>query len=285
MSDISFCEWSLFEELFDMKGGYVLDLNNREFAEIMMEMLDLDVYQRYPGISKAQILRQIRVDYDNSGVGKVLLGLMKYMNERDLVSTENERLFMRCREIGFRLIGKLQSEYKTVDVMNFERDRREVKYEELLNDLKQLTKWEDSAQSRGFAFERYLNRLFEAFDLMPNGSFKTSGEQIDGSFLLYDEVYLLEAKWRSEKTSKSDLVLFNEKVKSKSRITRGLFISYMGYTKEALENFGQGTEVAIVLMSVQELAISLERKYPLQEVLFKKIRALAERGDFFKLIM
>lgn len=285
MSDISFCEWSLFEELFDMKGGYVLDLNNREFAEIMMEMLDLDVYQRYPGISKAKILRQIRVDYDNSGVGKVLLGLMKYMNERDLVSTENERLFMRCREIGFRLIGKLQSEYKTVDVMNFERDRREVKYEELLNDLKQLTKWEDSAQSRGFAFERYLNRLFEAFDLMPNGSFKTSGEQIDGSFLLYDEVYLLEAKWRSEKTSKSDLVLFNEKVKSKSRITRGLFISYMGYTKEALENFGQGTEVAIVLMSVQELAISLERKYPLQEVLFKKIRALAERGDFFKLIM
>ncbi len=268
-----------------MKGGYVLDLNNREFAEIMMEMLDLDVYQRYPGISKAKILRQIRVDYDNSGVGKVLLGLMKYMNERDLVSTENERLFMRCREIGFRLIGKLQSEYKTVDVMNFERDRREVKYEELLNDLKQLTKWEDSAQSRGFAFERYLNRLFEAFDLMPNGSFKTSGEQIDGSFLLYDEVYLLEAKWRSEKTSKSDLVLFNEKVKSKSRITRGLFISYMGYTKEALENFGQGTEVAIVLMSVQELAISLERKYPLQEVLFKKIRALAERGDFFKLIM
>lgn len=80
-------------------------------------------------------------------------------------------------------------------------------------------------------------------------------------------------------------MLFNEKVKSKSRITRGLFISYMGYTKEALENFGQGTEVAIVLMSVQELAISLERKYPLQEVLFKKIRALAERGDFFKLIM
>ncbi len=285
MSDISFCEWRLFEELFDMKGGYVLDLNNREFAEIMIEMLDLDVYQRYPGISKAKILRQIRVDYDNSGVGKVLLGLMKYMNERDLVSTENERLFMRCREIGFRLIGKLQSEYKTVDVMNFERDRREVKYEELLNDLKQLTKWEDSAQSRGFAFERYLNRLFESFDLMPNGSFKTSGEQIDGSFLLYDEVYLLEAKWRSEKTSKADLVLFNEKVKSKSRITRGLFISYMGYTKEALENFGQGTEVAIVLMSVQELAISLERKYPLQEVLFKKIRALAERGDFFKLIM
>lgn len=285
MSDISFCEWRLFEELFDMKGGYVLDLNNREFAEIMMEMLDLDVYQRYPGISKAKILRQIRVDYDNSGVGKVLLGLMKYMNERDLVSTENERLFMRCREIGFRLIGKLQSEYKTVDVMNFERDRREVKYEELLNDLKQLTKWEDSAQSRGFAFERYINRLFESFDLMPNGSFKTSGEQIDGSFLLYDEVYLLEAKWRSEKTSKADLVLFNEKVKSKSRITRGLFISYMGYTKEALENFGQGTEVAIVLMSVQELAISLERKYPLQEVLFKKIRALAERGDFFKLIM
>lgn len=106
MSDIVFNEWILFEDLFDMRGGYVLDLSNREFSEILMELLGFDVYQRYPGRSKAKILRQIRADCGNREVGKVLLGLMKYMKERGLINFENEKLFMRCREIGFRLIEK-----------------------------------------------------------------------------------------------------------------------------------------------------------------------------------
>lgn len=285
MSDIVFNEWILFEDLFDMRGGYVLDLSNREFSEILMELLGFDVYQRCPGRSKAKILRQIRADCGNREVGKVLLGLMKYMKERGLINFENEKLFMRCREIGFRLIEKTQTEYTVVDVKKAENAKREIKYRELLNDLMLLTKWEESAQSRGFAFERFLNRLFQAFDLKPNGSFKITGEQIDGSFVLFDEVYLLEAKWRSEKASKADLMLFNSKVNSKSKITRGLFISYMGYSQEALESFGRGTEISIVLMTVQELAIALERKCSLQELLFRKIRALAERGEFFKLIV
>lgn len=61
-------------------------------------------------------------------------------------------------------------------------------------------------QPRGFAFERFLRDLFEAYGLAPRASFKPSaGEQIDGSFELDNETYLLEAKWKNEQTPAADL--------------------------------------------------------------------------------
>jgi len=45
--------------------------------------------------------------------------------------------------------------------------------------------------TRGFAFEKFLNTLFAAFSLNPRHSFKLVGEQIDGSFELDHEIYLL----------------------------------------------------------------------------------------------
>ena len=151
-----------------------------------------------------------------------------------------------------------------------------------LNELTKLTDFPDTPQARGFAFEKYLRDLFEVFNLEPRGSFKVVGEQIDGSFILRNEVYLLEAKWANKQTDKSDLVVFNEKVSSKSGFTRGLFISFSGYTEEALASFSSGRTVNIVLMTVQELAVVLTRNLNLSDVLWRKVRALAEEGNFYK---
>jgi hypothetical protein len=64
-----------------------------------------------------------------------------------------------------------------------------------------------------------------------------------------------------------------------------LFISFSGYTDEALSSFPVGREVKIILMTVQELAISLSKKSCLEAVLWNKVRALAEQGDFNKSVM
>lgn len=104
------------------------------------------------------------------------------------------------------------------------------------------------------------------------------------SFILHNEVYLLEAKWTNRKIDKGDLVIFNEKVSSKSGFTRGLFISYAGFTDEALSTFSNGRTVNIILMTVQDLSIALGRKLDLVTVLSSKVRALAEEGDFNKSI-
>ena len=79
--------------------------------------------------------------------------------------------------------------------------------------------------------------------------------------------------------------LFNEKVSSESGFTRGLFISFSGYSDEALATFSNARTVNIVLMTVQELAIVLTRQLDLIDVLKRKVRALAEEGNYNKSIL
>jgi hypothetical protein len=159
-----------------------------------------------------------------------------------------------------------------------------VDYDKYIKELQALSDCQDTPQSRGYAFEKYLQSLFAVFGLQPHGSFKVVGEQIDGSFVLRNEVYLLEAKWTAKPIDKSQLVIFNEKVSSKSGFTRGLFISFSNYSQEAITTFAQGRRVNVVLMTVQELAIALSRKTSIEAVLWSKVRALAERGEFNKSI-
>ena len=52
-----------------------------------------------------------------------------------------------------------------------------------------------SPQERGLRFKIFLSDVFAAFGLAPRGSFRIVGEQIDGSFRLHTETYLVEAKW------------------------------------------------------------------------------------------
>jgi hypothetical protein len=65
----------------------------------------------------------------------------------------------------------------------------------------------------------------------------------------------------------------------------GLFISFSNYSEEALASFATGRTVNIILMTVQELAIVLSKKMNLETVLWNKVRALAERGEFCKSVM
>jgi hypothetical protein len=68
---------------------------------------------------------------------------------------------------------------------------RKALYKKLL-DLTPL-----APQGRGYAFEKFLQELFTAFQLNPRSPFKILGEQIDGSLELDKEIYLIEAKWQN----------------------------------------------------------------------------------------
>lgn len=286
MAKLDFIEKDYFERLFGMGSGYVLDFTNRSFQEFVFDAMQIDIYAKYHGLSKAKILRSIIAEYDNVTVGKLLLELMRYMQAKDMISKEDKDIFEKCVKIGNRLIGRtVTAKASNSNTQSKSSIIPTIDFDKYLNELKKLTDYSDSPQSRGFAFEKYLLHLFEANGLEPRGSFRIVGEQIDGSFLLYNEVYLLEAKWTSRKIDKGDLVIFNEKVSSKSGFTRGLYISFSGYTDEALSTFSNGRTVNIVLMTVQELAIALSRKLDLIDILKYKVRALAEEGNYNKSIL
>lgn len=49
---------TMLEDLFEMRGGYVLDFTNDSFTSFIDNCLGFDPYSRYQG-SKAKILRSI----------------------------------------------------------------------------------------------------------------------------------------------------------------------------------------------------------------------------------
>jgi len=284
MAVIDFIEKRKISQLLN-SGGYVLDFTNSSYQAFVCEKTGFDFYSKY-GLSKGKNLEAIVSNEDNITVGKLLLELLRYMKAINMVDDSNRILFNECVQIGNKLIGR-ENKVSTPKEPQPKSQVAEIcfNYKKYLDELIQLSNASDNPQSRGYEFEKYLNKLFKANNLEPRESFKIEGEQIDGSFVLRNIVYLLEAKWKSKPIDKADLVSFNSKVQSKSSNTRGLYISYSNYTTEAINTLSNGRIVNIILMTVQELAISFERNIMLSDILWKKARALDDEGKFYKSIM
>jgi hypothetical protein len=282
MANISIIEREYIERTLGMKGGYVLDFTNKTFQEFLFEVTGLDVYTKYEYESKAKLLIRAFKDLNDQYSGKLLMELLRYKKAHLLVKEEEKIDFNKSLEIAYRLLGKtpnikINNPNKNTLTPNFDFNRAKTYFNDLLSI--------DNAQRRGFEFEKILYRYFEENKLKPRSSFRIIGEQIDGSFEFENEIYLLEAKWTYKVSTKADLVNFNEKVSSKSGFTRGLFISYSGFSEDAIQTFAHGRTVKITLLTVQELVIALEREILLENILKFKIRALAEEGNCFKNLM
>lgn len=105
--------------------------------------------------------------------------------------------------------------------------------------------------------------------------FRNTGEQIDGSFMLANEIYLVEAKWHKEPTGVGDLFAFHGKL-DKAAWTRGLFVSFNGFTGEGLMAFG--TAKRMICLTGRDIYDALDREIPLPAVLERKVRGAAERA-------
>lgn len=110
-------------------------------------------------------------------------------------------------------------------------------------------------------------------------SFRLTGEQIDGSFVLSEQTYLLEARWRNAKVDVETLRAFNAKVEDKASWSRGLIISQIGFTPDGLYAFGRGKSV--VCMDGLDLYEVLSRRLDLAQVIGQKVRRIAETGLAF----
>lgn len=137
-------------------------------------------------------------------------------------------------------------------------------------------------QQAGFDLEKLLKELFELYDMAPRDSFRVQGEQIDGSFQLDGNVYLVEAKWLLQHVSEEPLLVFRGKVEGKSAWTRGLFIALNGFSDSALQAITRGKQPTFFLMEGHDLSLVLEGQWRLDDLLRAKIRLLSEEGKVFK---
>jgi hypothetical protein len=136
-------------------------------------------------------------------------------------------------------------------------------------------------QERGLRFEGFLNELFAAHDLAPRNAFRVVGEQIDGSFRLDGQTYLVEAKWHGPQIGFADLMTFSGKVGGKASWSRGLFVSNSGFTADGLEAFARGRQTNLICADGLDLYEVLTGSVSLIDVLRAKDRRAAETNRAF----
>jgi hypothetical protein len=275
----------LIDDLFEMAGGYVLDFSDRTFGEFFEQELAIDIGHprfRADGTSKAKRLRYLLKVSTPSMRIRILTALWEYRAfsqrrrrvEESIPDAQAE--FTRLVE---RIDGRPPGAQPTRQPSSPQAPPA-VSQQALADHKVQLLSLTSLApQPRGYAFERFLKVLFDANGLGARASFRLVGEQIDGSFELAGETYLLEAKWTDAQIGAADLRAFNGKAEEKAAWTRGLFVSNSGFTEDGLVAFGRGKRV--VCMDGLDLYEVLDRGLALADALGRKIRRAAESGRPF----
>jgi hypothetical protein len=216
----------------------------------------------------------------------IRMGMVYRSNKKEPVTRDEiVQLNQLISKVNFKIpdlwdpafLDSLPSTHKTDENERKATDSEVI--EKLKRDLISLTKLEP--HDRGFAFEKFLKEVFAAYNLDPRGSFRIVGEQIDGSFQISTDVYLLEAKWHNKQIDQGELLIFHGKVEGKSAWSRGLFVSYSGFTPDGLTAFSKGRPTNIIGMDAQDLFHILNGEMSLVDAINRKARRAAETGEFY----
>lgn len=111
MSSLKVIEKRVFEDLFGMASGYVLDFSNSTFAEFFRDTAKIDIYAdkyAFNGDSKAKRLRAFWETEPDALVGKMLKGLLEvweYTASND-EQAAGSRQYQHAVDIAARLSGK-----------------------------------------------------------------------------------------------------------------------------------------------------------------------------------
>lgn len=276
MSDLTNVEKRKLEQYLGMASGYVLDFSNRSFAEFIRDSTGrniFDVRYAYASGSKANRLRAFWEKEPNSIVGKLTSEMIEYGGGR-------EDLKESCRHIVARLLSGADNQAHSVSQTSEQVAQRQQLSQALgqLKDEYLSLSLESDRRKAGFALERLLNRLFELFGLKPRQSFRVIGEQIDGSFELDSQTYLLESKWEREALSEEHLLVFRGKIEGKSTFTRGVFIALNGISLQARDAITRGKPTSFFVMDGHDLMMIVSEAISLTDFLRKRVRLLAEEG-------
>jgi hypothetical protein len=136
----------------------------------------------------------------------------------------------------------------------------------------------EDRQKAGLALEAILNRLFALEGLSPREPFRVTGEEIDGSFDLDQETYLVEAKWEKQPLREADLLVFRGKVEGKSSFSRGVLVTINGVTPEAGRAITTGKQPNFFAIDGYDITMVLSGDVSLNAFLRQRRRLLAEAG-------
>ncbi|WP_045853524.1 restriction endonuclease [Raoultella terrigena] len=266
-----------FKKIFEnpLQSGYVLNFSDKTMREFFESELHIDIDNlKYKDEGTSKLKRVISFIKKNEQI-TVLAVVNKLWDYRKTLN--DFPITYQDDAIFNNLISKLKvsGEQSITDIITASPTR--INNQHLLDKLEFLK--EKKPQERGYGFEGWLNELFRAFNLAPREPFKIAGEQIDGSFQLNHQTYLVEAKWHQVKTGNRDLHVFQGKIDQKSKWTRGVFISWSGFTREGLNAWGKSKSV--ICVSGKDLYLMLKHDINFCELIEKKEIISSEDGDYY----
>lgn len=133
-------------------------------------------------------------------------------------------------------------------------------------------------QQRGRTFERVLTQILSREKMEPRASMRPDGEEIDGSFVMGDRFFLLEAKWHAHPIPASSLYAFKGKVDGKLIGTLGIFFSMSDYSADAVDALLAGKELNLILFGQKDLLLIEDGNITMHEAMRVKLRYAANYG-------
>ena len=259
-----------------MPSGYVLGFSNRTFEEFFREVVGIQINDSRYNLGTGSKANRMRAFWQIATDGQIRAMLQGLLEAWDLYagapipdSAKNilEQTLTRLGGVGGTSapLPHNASPSRIAEAIS----------SQLSSQLLEVSKL--PVQKRGYEFERFLKRLFDAYNLSARASFRLTGEQIDGSFLMQNETYLLEAKWQDSPTGAADLHTFEGKLGQKASWSRGLFVSISGFSIDGLQAFGRGKR--LVCMCGFDLSELLRLRLSIVDVLTAKVRSAAEIGS------
>ncbi len=282
MSDLTFLERRKLEQTFGMGSGYVLDLSNRTFAEFILDSTGRDIGNPrydYGSNSKANRLRAFWQKEDNATVGKLINDLLAYSDQNGALEAASRLIALRLLQGSAASSAGSGSGSNPQPLENATNIRHSLS-KELANLREEFSRLavENDRNKAGLALEKLLNHLFAISQLQPRLPFRAVGEQIDGSFELDGEIYLLESKWEKERLPEAPLLVFRGKIEGKSPFTRGVFIALNDISVPARDAITRGKSPSFFVVNGHDLMMILGEAITLTDFLRKRFRLLAEEG-------
>ena len=278
MSSLTHIEKQRLEHELGMGTGYVLGFSNRSFEEFFREVVGVQIYDSLYDLnsgSKANRMRafwQLATEEQLRSLLRGLLEAWDLYSESPMPDSAQKLIQQILTRLGGNSdVAGPQQNHDAAPQIDEDISKR------LISHLLEVTAL--PPQKRGFEFERFLKALFDAYELSARSSFRLTGEQIDGSFVMHNETYLLEAKWQNAPTGVADLHTFEGKLGEKASWSRGLFVSNSGFSNEGLQAFGRGKR--LVCMDGFDLSEMLRLRLSIVSVLEAKVRKAAETGSPF----
>ena len=188
--------------------------NERRYSDLTLEIMgELAAMDRFPDFDRLEDKDRIKRQGDaERAVASLKASLEKESLARDKAAATHRKI----------------DEYR-------EETQRKASFKANLDSLKEsylaLSRQQDRPQERGLALEELLNDLFALFDLEPRLAYSSDVDQVDGSFRLDTDDYLIEAKWTQNPLGRDQADVFAQKIARRGKLAVGLLISINGFSE------------------------------------------------------